>query len=112
MHRREFVFGAGTSSYQIEGATAADGRLPSIWDTFCATPGKVLRGETGDIACEHYQRFAEDLDLLAQLGVDAQPRGMAVRAAGLAPRLFLPIALGSAMQKERPDPKTDAKGKT
>ena len=71
MRRRDFVFGAGTSSYQIEGAATADGRLPSIWDTFCATPGKVLHGENGNVACDHYQRWAEDVDLLAELGVDA-----------------------------------------
>ena len=71
MHQPDFVFGAGTSSYQIEGAAFADGRLPSIWDTFCATPGKVTRGENGDVACDHYHRFAEDVALLADLGVDA-----------------------------------------
>lgn len=71
MRRRDFIFGAGTSSYQIEGAASADGRLPSIWDTFCATPGKVQRGETGAVACDHYRRWAEDVDLLAELGVDA-----------------------------------------
>lgn len=71
MRDRAFVFGAGTSSYQIEGATDADGRLPSIWDTFCVTPGKVLRGETGEGACDHYRRWEQDVDLLASLGVDA-----------------------------------------
>jgi beta-glucosidase len=71
MCRSGFVFGAGTSSYQIEGAAHEDGRLPSIWDTFCATPGKVARGEHGDVACDHYHRWQQDLDLLAALGVDA-----------------------------------------
>ena len=71
MRRREFVFGAGTSSYQIEGAAHEDGRLASIWDRFCATPGKVARGENGDVACDHYHRWEADLDLLAALGVDA-----------------------------------------
>ena len=71
MHQPNFVFGAGTSSYQIEGAAFEDGRLPSIWDRFCATPGKVTRGENGDLACDHYHRFAEDVALLADLGVDA-----------------------------------------
>ncbi|KQY81618.1 GH1 family beta-glucosidase [Pelomonas sp. Root1444] len=71
MHRRDFLFGAGTSSYQIEGAAHEDGRLESIWDRFCATPGKVLRGENGDVACDHYHRFEEDLDILQRLGVDA-----------------------------------------
>ena len=71
MWRRDFIFGAGTSSYQIEGAAHEDGRLESIWDRFCATPGKVLRGENGDVACDHYHRWEADLDLLAKLGVDA-----------------------------------------
>ncbi|CAM3842411.1 GH1 family beta-glucosidase [Roseateles saccharophilus] len=71
MRRRDFIFGAGTSSYQIEGAARADSRLESIWDRFCATPGKVLRGETGAVACDHYHRWREDLDILARLGVDA-----------------------------------------
>jgi len=69
--RRDFIFGAGTSSYQIEGAAHEDGRLESIWDRFSATPGKVLRGETGAVACDHYHRWQQDLDLLQRLGVDA-----------------------------------------
>lgn len=69
--RKDFVFGSGTSSYQIEGAAFEGGRLPSIWDTFCATPGKVLRGENGDVACDHYHRFDEDVALMADLGLDA-----------------------------------------
>jgi beta-glucosidase len=71
MHRRDFVFGCGTSSYQIEGAAHEDGRLESIWDRFCATPGKVLRGENGDVACDHYHRLDQDLDILKRLGLDA-----------------------------------------
>ncbi len=71
MRERGFVFGAGTSSYQIEGAATADGRLPSIWDTFSATPGKVARGETGAVACDHYHRWQDDVELLAGLGLDA-----------------------------------------
>ncbi len=71
MRRRDFIFGAGTSSYQIEGATHEDGRLESIWDRFCATPGKVLRGENGDVACDHYHRLDQDLAILQRLGVDA-----------------------------------------
>jgi beta-glucosidase len=66
-----FVWGAATSSYQIEGAVAEDGRGPSIWDTFAHTPGAVAGGETGDVACDHYHRWAEDLDLLAGCGLDA-----------------------------------------
>lgn len=71
MRGPEFTWGVATASYQIEGAAGADGRLPSIWDTYCATPGKVLNGHTGDVACDHYHRWASDVDLVAELGVDA-----------------------------------------
>lgn len=64
-----FVWGAATASYQIEGATGADGRSPSIWDTFSHTPGRTHNGDNGDVACDHYRRLDEDLDLLAALGV-------------------------------------------
>jgi beta-glucosidase len=66
-----FIWGAATAAYQIEGAIAEDGRGPSIWDTFSHTPGKVLRGDTGDIACDHYHRWESDLDLLVDLGVSS-----------------------------------------
>ncbi|MET0383268.1 MAG: GH1 family beta-glucosidase [Burkholderiaceae bacterium] len=66
-----FLFGAATSSYQIEGATKEGGRLPSIWDTFCATPGKVRGGDTGEIACDHYHRHDADIALLRRLGFGA-----------------------------------------
>ncbi len=66
-----FVVGAATASYQIEGAVHEGGRGPSIWDTFAHTPGKVLGGHTGDIACDHYHRYSEDVALLAGLRVDA-----------------------------------------
>ena len=68
--RRDFLLGAATASYQIEGAVNEDGRLPSIWDTFSATPGKVLAGDTGEVACDHYHRWESDLDLLSALNVD------------------------------------------
>jgi beta-glucosidase len=68
---RAFLYGVATASYQIEGATNEDGRLPSIWDTFSAQPGKVLNGDTGAIACDHYHRWEADVDLIASLGVDA-----------------------------------------
>jgi beta-glucosidase len=71
MRRPGFTWGVATASYQIEGAVRADGRLPSIWDTYCATPGKVLNGDNGDVACDHYHRWAADVDLIADLGVDA-----------------------------------------
>src|SRR3712207_5323083 len=64
-----FVWGTATASYQIEGAVNEDGRGTSIWDTFSHTPGKVYRGDTGDIACDHYHRLEEDLDLMADLGL-------------------------------------------
>jgi beta-glucosidase len=66
-----FVLGAATAAYQIEGAIAEDGRLPSIWDTFSATPGKVLHGDTGAVACDHYHRWASDLDMVSELGLGA-----------------------------------------
>jgi beta-glucosidase len=66
-----FRFGLATSSYQIEGAVAEDGRKPSIWDDFTRRPGTIKDGSNGDVACDHYHRLAADLDLLAWFGVDA-----------------------------------------
>ncbi|SDT75790.1 GH1 family beta-glucosidase [Actinoplanes derwentensis] len=66
-----FVWGAATASYQIEGAAREDGRGPSIWDTFSRTPGKVFGGHTGDVACDHYHRYVEDVALMADLGLAA-----------------------------------------
>ncbi len=62
-----FVWGAGTAAYQVEGAVAEDGRGPSIWDTFSHRAGVVLGGDTGDIACDHYHRYAEDVALMRQM---------------------------------------------
>jgi beta-glucosidase len=70
LRRKDFLLGTATASYQIEGAIHEDGRLPSIWDTFSATPGKVLNGDTGEFACDHYHRWQADVDLLASLNVD------------------------------------------
>ncbi|MEV5891198.1 GH1 family beta-glucosidase [Nonomuraea fuscirosea] len=89
-----FVWGTATAAYQVEGAWNEDGRGPSIWDTFSHTPGLVALGDTGDVACDHYHRLEEDLDLLGALGVGAyrfsiswprvQPGGRgAVNAPGL-----------------------------
>lgn len=89
-----FRFGTSTASYQIEGAVAEDGRGPSIWDTFTHTEGRVVDGSTGDVACDHYHRFAEDVALMKDLGVGGyrfsiawpriQPTGSgAVNQAGL-----------------------------
>jgi beta-glucosidase len=66
-----FTWGAATAAYQIEGATDADGRGLSVWDTFSRTPGKVRGGDTGDIACDSYHRYPEDADLLRSLGLSA-----------------------------------------
>ena len=68
---KKFLWGVATSSYQIEGAAETDGRAPSIWDTFCRIPGKVANGDNGDFACDHYNRYEEDLDLIKWLGVSA-----------------------------------------
>jgi beta-glucosidase len=65
------VWGAATSAYQVEGAAGADGRGPSIWDVFCRRPGAVRGGDTGDVACDHFHRFGEDVALMRELGLDA-----------------------------------------
>ncbi len=65
----EFLCGAATASYQIEGAPDSDGKGESIWDRFSHTRGKVKNGDTGDVACDHYNRFAEDIELMAELGL-------------------------------------------
>ena len=66
-----FTWGAATASYQIEGAAQTDGRGPSIWDVFSHTPGRVLNGDTGDVACDHYARYADDVALMRELGLAA-----------------------------------------
>jgi beta-glucosidase len=66
-----FVWGTATAAYQIEGAAREDGRGPSIWDTFSRTPGKVFAGHTGDVACDHYHRYADDVTLMADLGLQS-----------------------------------------
>jgi beta-glucosidase len=68
---KDFIWGTATASYQIEGAVNEDGRGPSIWDIFSHTPGKTFNGDTGDIACDHYHRWPQDLNLLKELGVQA-----------------------------------------
>jgi beta-glucosidase len=65
----DFLWGAATAAYQIEGAVAADGRGPSIWDTFAARPGAVAGGDTGDVACDHYRRYRDDVALMTRLGL-------------------------------------------
>jgi beta-glucosidase len=68
---KHFVWGVATSAFQIEGAAAADGKGPSVWDDFCRRPGAIADGTDGSVACDHYHRLDEDLDLVAALGVDA-----------------------------------------
>lgn len=89
----DFVWGVATASYQIEGAVAEDGRGPSIWDTFSHRPGTIAGGDNGDVACDHYHRWAEDLDVMASLAVPSyrfsvswprvMPDGRTVNPAGL-----------------------------
>jgi beta-glucosidase len=69
--RDGFVWGVSTAAYQIEGGVHEDGRGASIWDTFVHEPGRVSTGDTGDVACNHYHRYREDVDLMAALGIDA-----------------------------------------
>ncbi len=66
-----FRWGTATSSYQVEGAVHEDGRGESIWDRFAHSPGNIANGDTGDIACDHYHRYREDVALMADLGLDA-----------------------------------------
>ena len=71
MHfKKDFVFGTATSSYQIEGAHNEGGRTPSIWDMFCDIDGRVFEKHNGDVACDHYHRYEEDIQHIKKLGVD------------------------------------------
>ncbi len=65
------MWGAAIAAYQVEGAVAEDGRGESIWDRYCATPGKVANGDSGVIACDSYHRHSEDTELICELGLDA-----------------------------------------
>jgi beta-glucosidase len=89
-----FLWGCATSAYQIEGSPLADGAGPSIWQRFAHTPGRVAEGDTGDVACDHYRRYASDVDLMQQIGLNSYrfsigwsrvlPQGVGyVNAAGL-----------------------------
>lgn len=69
--RDDFIWGAGASSYQIEGAARTDGKGASVWDDFCAQPGRIFEGDTGDIACDHYNRYEQDIELMAEIGIKA-----------------------------------------
>jgi beta-glucosidase len=73
----DFTWGVATSAFQIEGAASADGKGPSIWDTFCRNPANIKDASNGDIACDHYHRYRDDVALMASLGVDAYRFSMA-----------------------------------
>ena len=90
---QNFLFGAATAAYQIEGAAFEDGRTASIWDAFSRVPGAVIGGDTGDVACDHYHRYADDVALMQDLGLQTyrfstswsrvRPDGGAVNAKGV-----------------------------
>ena len=65
----DFLFGVATAAYQIEGAAHEDGRRDSIWDAFCRVPGAVVNADNGDVACDHYHRYADDVRMMAELGI-------------------------------------------
>ncbi len=71
MFGKDFIFGSGTASYQVEGAYNIDGKSESIWDRFAHTKGKIAHNHNGDIACDHYHRFEEDIKIMKELGLDA-----------------------------------------
>lgn len=73
----DFTWGVATSAFQIEGAADADGKGPSIWDTFSRNPANIKDGSNGDVACDHYHRYREDVGIMAGLGVDAYRFSMA-----------------------------------
>ena len=90
--QKDFVWGAATSSYQIEGAAFEDGKGLSIWDVYAHQPGKVFEGHNGDVACDHYHRFEEDVKLMKQLGIKAYRFSISW------PRI-LPDGIGTVNQK-------------
>ena len=63
----DFVWGVSAASYQIEGAAAEDGKGPSVWDMFCRRGGAVWRGQSGQVACDHYHRYKQDVDTLIKM---------------------------------------------
>lgn len=89
---KDFVWGAATASYQIEGAAHEDGRGESIWDRFCKTPGNVSNGDTGDVACDHYHRYEEDINIMKDMNLAAYRFSIAW------PRIF-PSGAGQPNQK-------------
>ena len=89
---KEFVWGAATAAYQLEGAAWEDGRGECIWDRFCRQPGKVANFDSGDVACDHYHRYEEDVDLMADLGIQSYRFSVAW------PRIY-PNGTGTVNQK-------------
>ena len=71
MFPKNFYWGTATAAYQVEGAVREDGRGESIWDRFSHTPGKVKNGDTGDVACDHYHRYREDVALMKSLHMNS-----------------------------------------
>lgn len=69
--RNDFVWGAATSAYQIEGGAYEDGKGLNIFDTFCSIPGRILNNDTGNTACDHYHRWKEDIALMKRIGIKA-----------------------------------------
>lgn len=88
----DMKWGTATASYQIEGATKEDGRGPSIWDTFCEIPGKVVNGDSGEVACDSYHRVDEDVAIMKDLGIDVYRFSIAW------PRIF-PVGRGEVNEK-------------
>lgn len=68
---KDFAWGAATSAYQIEGAVKEDGKGEHIWDVYTKEPGKIYSGHTGEIACDHYHRYKEDVQLMKEMGLKA-----------------------------------------
>ena len=68
---KDFVWGAATSAYQIEGAVKEDGKGEHIWDVYTKEPGKIYSGHTGEVACDHYHRYKEDVQLMKEMGLKA-----------------------------------------
>jgi beta-glucosidase len=89
---KDFVWGTATASYQVEGAPAEDGKGASVWDVFCKKPGKIFDGNTGDVACDHYHRYKEDIALVKKLG------GKGYRFSVSWPRV-LPAGIGASSSK-------------
>ena len=89
---KDFTWGVATAAFQVEGASKEDGRGPSIWDTFCDTPGKVANGDTGEVACDHYHRYLDDIQIMKEIGVKSYRLSLAW------PRLF---PKGDTVREER-----------